>query len=137
MRTRPEHAPLERHSRGQVHADVRLHARSGLHLRIGAEQPEGAGSGPRIARFFSRYRPEVVSRGPGETAADLHIAAARDLVPDINLRHCRYRHGRPDTDEAQRGQQDANARHAANHFATTLSSTPPVPPAFGTTTILL
>src|SRR4051812_20450144 len=137
MRTRPETAPLGRHSRGKEHADGRLHPPTAFHFRIAPKSPKEAGSGPRIALFFSRYRPEVVSRGPGETAADLHIAAARDLVPDINLRHCRYRHGRPDTDEAQRGQQDANARHAANHFATTLSSTPPVPPAFGTTTILL
>src|SRR3954470_24264697 len=137
MRTCAQNAPLERHSGGHVHADVRLHACSGLHLRISVEQHEGAGSRPRIARFFGRYRPEVVSRGPGNTAADLHIPAPWDIVPDIHLRHRRPRHGDRGTYKAERGQSDANAHQAANHFATTLSSTPPVPPAFGTTTILL
>ena len=125
--------------RGQIHADMAVDAvqrpSSSIRHRRG-----------RTARFRSpccaslRLIP-IQGRcpaGPRHTAADLHTAAACGY----RARHTSARRRRgpcaaAGNHKAERGKQDRMLNMAANHFATTLSSTPPVPPAFGTTTILL
>src|SRR5262249_55794019 len=125
------------HRSREITAESSLQAERRVCARVGRKQHEGPGARPRIPSLFCWRRSEIISTRPGDATADFKVAAVRNVLADVDLRLGGGGRARPNHDQQERDDTPASRvrLRGADHFATTLSSTPEVPPPLGTTTI--